>query len=591
MIRIPDQIVQEIRDRVDIVDLVGRYVTLRQAGRNFKGLCPFHSEKTPSFNVHREKQIFHCFGCGAGGDVFGFLIRHENLSFPEAVRTLAGELGIAISEGGEGEVGVGERLHRFNVAAQQFFVSSLAAPVGEAARAYLAERGVTSEWVARFGIGFAPGGWDALRREFLRQKFAEGDAVRAGLLAERDSGGSYDRLRERITFPIQDVRGRIIGFGGRALRGDQEPKYLNTPETPLFRKRETFYGYPHALEAIRRAERAVVVEGYFDCIALAQADLPEVLATCGTALTEEHAAQLRRRTRNVVLFFDGDEAGRRAMLRALEVLLPQGLRVRAAELPTGEDPDSLLRGQGAAALRAVVEKAVPAIELVIRQAVATGVQTPWEKADAVAVVVPLLARVPDAVERFEFTRCLALLAGVELRYVEEAVRRGGRGSAEPGPVSVAGSPPQRGVAERHLRELARTLLECPSAAEEISAAEILELACDSPWRAVLEVLFSARPEEIVSIARIAERLPEEARALLLEIAAAEAEPVDRAAAARVVADILHWLRRQRERVARRALTQRLRDGQEAQREDVFAAKVRQLDERRARFTQRGREAL
>ena len=323
--RIPEETIQAVRDRTDLVDLIGRHVTLKKRGASHWGLCPFHDEKTPSFHVRPDRGFYHCFGCGESGNAFDFLIRHDNLTFPEAVRALAGQLGIEVPETGGGEPGLVERLVAATKLAQDLYREALASPAGAAARRYLAERGLDAEATERFGIGLAPDRWDAVTGALARARIPAELGVRAGLLKERESGGHYDLLRNRVTFPIQDARGRVLGFGGRALGAEQQPKYLNSPETPVFHKREALYGLPFALEPIRRADRVVVVEGYFDCIALNRAGLPEAMATCGTALGDEHARALLRRTRNVVLLFDGDEAGQRAALRALEVLLPRGL--------------------------------------------------------------------------------------------------------------------------------------------------------------------------------------------------------------------------------------------------------------------------
>jgi DNA primase len=401
--RIPEETIQAIRDRVDVVDLIGRYVTLKKAGRSFKGLCPFHQEKTASFTVNPERGIFHCFGCGESGNAIAFLMRHENLTFTEAARVLAAECGIEIPLTGGGEPGVAERILKANGVAQKLYREALMASWGEPARAYLERRGLGRELAERFGVGFAPDRWDAVTNALARQRIPASVGEKAGLLKERERGGHYDLLRGRITFPIQDVRGRVIGFGGRALRSEQEPKYLNTLESPVFRKRESFYGFPFALEPIRRSDRAVVVEGYFDLIALHRAGIEESVATCGTALTEGHARNLRRRTRNLVLLFDGDEAGQRAVLRALEMVLPQGLRVRAAALPSGEDPDDFMTRNGSEALRDLIDSAPPALDLTIQRALAGGCETPWEKADVVAAVAPLLVALPDPVERGEYT--------------------------------------------------------------------------------------------------------------------------------------------------------------------------------------------
>jgi DNA primase len=506
--RIPEETLQAIRDRVDLIDLIGRHVHLKKSGRNFTGLCPFHQEKTPSFNVNVERQIYHCFGCGEGGNAITFLMRHENLTFPEATRALARELGIEIPEpAAAGEVGLSERLRATNQLAQQLYQQALAAPQAEEARAYLARRGLGAEEIEQFGIGFAPASGRALLGQLEREKVPAELGQKAGLLGSRDDR-FFDMLRGRITFPIQDARGQVLGFGGRALSDDQKPKYLNTPESPIYRKREVFYGLHFALSAMRRAERAVVVEGYFDRIAMHRAGIEEAVATCGTALTAEHARALRRRTRRVVLVFDGDEAGQRAIESSLQVLLPEGLRVEAVLLPSSQDPDDLLLAEGAEGLRARVDAARPALELVIQRAVGRGCATPWEKADAVAAVAPLLALVPDAVERSESIRRLALAVDADPAAVEQAAMRaarGGEGEAR----EILPEPPRR--YDRRVRwatDLVAAVVAEPSLAGAEPHDGLCALVPDSPARRALELT-----------------LAEAARAGVVDVAALEADGV------------------------------------------------------------------
>jgi len=571
---IAEETIQHIRDRVDIVGLIGRFVSLKKAGASYKGLCPFHNEKTPSFNVRPDRGSFYCFGCQKGGNAITFLMEMENLTFPEAVRALGSEVGVEIAESKSGERGLSERMLAANDAAQSCYREALKAP-GNPGSAYLAERGIDADVIDRFGLGFVPDRWDGVVKALRAKRIPEADGAKAGLLSERSSGGYYDRLRGRVTFPIQDVRGRVIGFGGRAVASDQEPKYLNTPESPVFRKREAFYGFPAALEAIRRAGRAVVVEGYFDLIALHRAGIAECVATCGTALTEEHARNLRRRTREVVLLFDGDEAGQRAIERSLELLLPQGLRARAVALPAGDDPDSFLARDGSEALQALVGAAPPALEIVIRRAVAKGCATPWEKADAVAAVAPLIALVPSAVERGEYCAQIALAVGSETRHVEAAVRRAQRGEDARDAVPV--EPRRRGPEERNVRQLVRSLLDHPQHAQRIPLDELAALVTDRTLadlvRAVVE---AARGDEGVDIERVAERLEGEARNLLRALAAADA--LDEETASRTIDDTVRWLRRRRRKEADRALTEKLRDPDSDQ-QALLAAKVSQNDER------------
>ena len=556
MARIPDEIIQQIRDRVDLVDLVGRFVTLKKAGRSYTGLCPFHGEKTPSFNVNPDRQAFYCFGCQEGGNAITFLMKIENLSFPEAARALAAERGIEIPETDSGERGLAERLYEANETAQTAYRAALAAP-GNPALAYLAKRGIDAATIERFGIGFAPDRWDFVAQRLHERGIAAELAERAGILAARPSGGHYDRLRGRVTFPIRDTRGRILGFGGRALAPDQEPKYLNTPESPVYRKREGFYGFPMALDPIRRGERAVVVEGYFDLIALHRAGVEAVLATCGTALSAEHARDLRRRTKQVVLLFDGDEAGQRAITRALEVLLPEGLRVRAAVLPAGEDPDSFLRGKGAEALRGLVDRAAPALDRVIERALAQGCATPAQKADAVAAVAPLLALIPAPVERAGFEQQLALSVGVEARHVEAAVRAVQRGQDPRDAVPIAAR--RREPEERYIEQLIRCLLEHPALAARVPSAEIETLIAAGPLRELLETLVAAGGQGPRSdLEALCERLEPPARSRLRSLAATDDAPSE-ATAARTVDDTLAVLRKRSLRTQRQALKNRLRE--------------------------------
>jgi DNA primase len=526
--RIPDDVVDQIRERVDLIDLVGRFVSLKRSGRSYKGLCPFHDEKTPSFSVNPDRQAFYCFGCHEGGSAISFLMKIENLTFPEAARTLARECGIEIPETGGGDHGQSERLRAANELAHSHYRAALSAD-GNPAEAYLASRGLDAATIARFEIGYAPNRWDFIARALSERGMPAAIGEMAGLLVRRDSGGHYDRLRGRVIFPIRDVRGRVVGFGGRALQSDQEPKYLNTPESPVFRKRESFYGFPQALEPIRRTGRAVVVEGYFDLIALHRAGVEGVVATCGTALTPDHARGLRRRTQQVVLLFDGDAAGQRAMERALEVLLPENLRVRAAVLPAGDDPDSFLAREGAQALCRIVAKAPSALDAVIDRAVAGGCATPWEKADAIASVARLLALVPGAVERSEYCSRLALMTRTEAR--PEA---------------------------RILTELARSLVEHPQLAAGLGLDEFRALAAACPATEVVAALIAAADGRRVDLDAIAEQLDPEARSLLQSLATAD-DIREEAAARKTVEDTLRRLRRDRTRHESREITRRMRE--------------------------------
>ena len=592
MSRIPESTIHEIRNRADIVGLVSRYVDLKQAGRNWKGLCPFHDEKTPSFNVNPDRQIFHCFGCQEGGDVLGFLMKHEGLTFPEATRQLAGELGIEIPEERDArDAGLTERIFEANELAQALYREALREPEGKAARAYLVSRGFDGDAADAFGIGFAPARWDAVAERLRRARIPGDVGAQAGLLAERKSGkGHYDRLRGRLTFPIQDVRGRVIGFGGRALEADQEPKYLNTPESPVFHKRQALYGYPQALESIRRSGRVILCEGYFDRIAFARAGMGEALATCGTALTPDHGTQLRRRTRDVVLIFDGDEAGQQATEKALAVLLPHGLRVRAARIPGGADPDDFLAAEGADALRALVDEAPDALELAIRNALRQGVASPDQKADVVAHIAPLISRVSDAVSRDEYTRRLALAIDASSAAVASVVRDAVRGSGEAPQVDSVRLGVQRDrrdhPEERQLRALARLCLQRPDLIGDETALTLDEILPIGAWKSIILQLIEAAGEGVrVDAFAIQERLDEEAAMRLREIAVDETPLDAEEAADQILDDLVQWFERRRLDARQRELNRRMRDPN-ADQDALLAEKQAQLQERRARIRAR-----
>ena len=567
MSRIPETAIHEIRNRADIVGLVARYVELKQAGRNWKGLCPFHNEKTPSFNVNPDRQIFHCFGCQEGGDVIAFLMKHDGLSFPEAARSLAGDLGIEIpEERGSPDVGLTARIFEANSIAQDLYRGALTESQGELARDYLRSRGFDATTADEFEMGFAPARWDAVT-ERLRQRRVSGDlGVKAGLLAERKSGsGHYDRLRGRLTFPIKDVRGRLIGFGGRALEADQEPKYLNTPESPVFQKRTSFYGYPDALESIRRAGRVILCEGYFDRIAFARAGLGEALATCGTALTPEHGGQLRRRAREIVLVFDGDNAGQQATEKALAILLPHGLRVRAALIPGGQDPDDYLNKEGAEGLRKLVDEAPDALELSIRNAVRQGISTPDAKADAVAHVAPLLALVSDAVSRDEYTRRLALAVGASIPAVTSVVRDAARGSTGVATPEVDGA--TLGLVrdrkdlpeERQLRMLARLCLQRPEIVSDEMALKLHDVLPAGAWKSIILQIIEAAADGRVDALEFESLLDEEARLRLREIAMDETPLDGDRSADQVFDDLIGWFDLRKLAAREKDLKRRLSD--------------------------------
>src|SRR5437870_5619245 len=425
----------EIRAAVDIVDLVSRFVNLKKAGQNWKGLCPFHMEKTPSFMVNPRKGIFHCFGCGVGGDAFGFLMRQDKLSFPEAVRALAKQAGVALPEdrGGDGGERGREELFRAMTLAWHFYVDQLSKAAGERARQYLDQRGIDSEVARRFGLGLAPEGWDALASFMKSEKVTEDVLVAAGLAISREGGtGVYDRFRGRLLFAIRDLQGRVVAFGGRAF-GDEQPKYLNSPETPLYTKGNLLYAADLARPAIQAKNRALLVEGYVDCLMAHQHGFTETVAALGTAFTPAQLGLLKRYCDEAVLFFDADAAGRKAAERAEELLEPTGssmawavnrtgaiessgaLRLRVALLPVGHDPDTFLRERGAAAFEERIAAARSLLAYALDRVIADpdGATGPRARTNAFARAALMLAKVADAQEAALLSREAAQKLGVD----------------------------------------------------------------------------------------------------------------------------------------------------------------------------------
>lgn len=347
--RYDDEIVERVQSLNDIIEVISGYIPLKRAGRNFKALCPFHPEKTPSFMVSADKQIFHCFGCGTGGDVFSFLMKYENLTFPEALKQLAGRVHVALPEPlkGQGSDSISGRLYDVYEEAARYYRRNLEdRELGRPARDYLEGRGFDPAGLGEFGIGFALPDWRGLLEHLVRKGFKEDFLVRAGLVLKSPQGGFYDLLRARVIFPIRNVQTKVVAFGGRAL-GPGEPKYINSPESEIFRKRREFYGLHIAKRAVSPdVPRMYVVEGYLDQIRMYLAGYRNTVATLGTALTEEHVRILKRYVGEAVLIYDGDRAGETASLRGLEVFLREGLLVRLCSLPAGTDPDAMLKVGG-----------------------------------------------------------------------------------------------------------------------------------------------------------------------------------------------------------------------------------------------------
>lgn len=430
-----ERVIADIRSAADIVDVIGEHTTLKKAGNSWKGLCPFHREKTPSFTVNRDRGLFYCFGCGAGGDLFGFVRQIERVEFREAAEILARKYGIEIPkrtrrDGSDRS----EKLREAIGGAHRLYIEALAKAPNRAL-AYLESRGVSEETAHELGMGFAPEGWDFLARS-LSGSFTPDILIEAGLLQPGAEGKRpYDRLRDRLVFPIRDERGHVVGFGGRSLSGE-EPKYLNSPETPVFSKNRLLYGLPAAREAIRRDERAVLVEGYFDHLALWLSGRRDAVASMGTAFGRGQAEKLRRLSSRAVLCYDGDSAGRNATRRAIPILLAEGIEVRVARMPAGLDPFDLYRESGPEALRRKIDEAPAFVDWLLEDLEPPEALTPEERGEKLNAILAILDSVPDRVLRYEYVRRVSERAGIPA----DVLWKGGRAR----PASPSREDPDRG---------------------------------------------------------------------------------------------------------------------------------------------------
>src|SRR5271163_138210 len=418
-----------VKQQADIVRVVGEYVRLKKTGKDFSGLCPFHQEKTPSFTVSPLKQIFYCFGCGKGGDVFNFVMDMEKSAFPEAVRTVAEKCGIAIPRPRERSPEERQEnqqraaLVEMHREAQTFFTKQISGTLeGKAARAYLEDRGLDNKAIDRFGIGYAPSDGDALFR-MLKQKYPEKLLVESGLISRGEQGGRlFDRFRRRIMFPIANDSGKIVAFGGRAL-GDDQPKYMNSPETLIYSKSNVLYHMDRAKEALRQSDFAVLVEGYMDAIAVARAGIGNVVASCGTSLAEPQTKLLSRFTRRIVVNYDPDTAGQAATERSLVLLLEKEFDVRVLALPGGADPDKFIKEQGVEAYKKLLTQAPPYLDYLIGRARLMDRTTAAGKVAALNFLMPYVQRLPNRLLRSEWATRIASELRVDEPVFREALRR------------------------------------------------------------------------------------------------------------------------------------------------------------------------
>jgi DNA primase len=476
---IPEHKIEEVLARVDLVALVSRHVELKKSGRSYKGRCPFHQEKSPSFYVTPEMRRFKCFGCQAGGDAISFVQRLFGKSFMDAVKDLAREAGVDLEAAVDPSARERQQLKEATDVAQEHFRKLLWSPEGQSARAYLSTRGLSDDTIREFGLGFAPPEWESLSKELLARGVLE-FGFKAGLVLKRQKGdGYFDMFRARLIIPIRSPEGRTIAFGGRQLGEDDGPKYLNSRESRLYNKSETLYGLDRARDDIRRTKTAVLVEGYFDCIGLHQAGQRNAVALCSTALTAGHLALLERmEAKTLVLLLDGDEAGRKAVERLAPALLAGGTPTRVATLPEGEDPDTFARREGQAGVQSLLDKAEPLSRHLMQTLLPEGPKATFEgKMAALARLKPVTAALPVGLHRSAFLSALGQHLGLAAQELEielrgkqpEPVRPVPKNPGMPGPQSSPGRVGAKTPADRPAKNVERP----PDALEAFYAAMLL----------------------------------------------------------------------------------------------------------------------
>lgn len=528
----PDSFLQELADRNEITDVVSGYVRLtKRSGSNQFGLCPFHSERTPSFSVSPDKQIFHCFGCGKGGSVIGFIMEIENLSYPDAVYFLANRAGLAVPEDRPDETRrVRERMLELNRAAAKFFYSQLMASSGMVAQNYVNQRGISAAMVKSFGLGFAPDSWDSLRSAMLAQGFSESELFSAGLIKHGKKGGYYDTFRNRLMFPVIDVRGSVIGFSGRIL-GDGEPKYLNSPETLVFNKSRNLF----ALNLAKKSKSGYIIltEGNIDVVALHQAGFDSAVASLGTSLTAEQARLMSRYTGQVVIAYDNDDAGKKASQRAIGLLEKLDLTVRVLRMQDAKDPDEYIKLKGAGAFRSLLEHSENHIEYRLQTVEGNyDLSGDESKVEYLKAAADMLSQLASPVEREVYAMRVAEKAGVSSAVVEaeisrirrrrtaQAKKKQEKSATRP---SAAAQPAVKGIKYDNVRSAAaeegiiRLLYLDPQLFSTIPPPSSEDFSSDALGRIYGKLLEWAREGRAVSIAALGESLSQEELAHLTGI--------------------------------------------------------------------------
>jgi DNA primase len=476
-----DSTLEEIKNRIDVVDLISEYVHLKQAGQNWKGLCPFHSEKTPSFTVSPSKQIYHCFGCGSGGDIFSFLVKYENVSFPEAVSILAKKAGVMLKDSRKDAATAGEKeiLLNMHKDAVSCFQQHLAK--NQKATAYLAKRGIDAKAQKLFSLGYAPKTWNTLLN-YLAGKGYKAEMIKKSGLVTQGAKGVYDTFRDRVMFPIHDLKGDVIAFGGRAIDGD-EPKYLNSPETIIFNKRRVLYGLNQAKDSIKRTGFALFMEGYLDVITAHMHGFTNSVAPLGTAFTQEHGKLIKRFVEDVVLVFDSDEAGRKAAKNAANILLEAGLNVKILSCPENEDPDSFLRKNGGEAFEDLLQKPLTIIDFYMLQK--------GDKRFIAREAIETISKIPDKILQGYYVKMLSEKLRINEFFIIEELKKLKKTGSEDYTISSKTPGKAKPLDEIYIIKL---LLQLPERAEEIFGVISGEDFKDSVTRAVFNKMKEGAPD-------------------------------------------------------------------------------------------------
>jgi len=535
-----DGLVNEIKRRLSIIDLVESYTSVKKTGRGYVGLCPFHDDRNPSMHIDEEKGLFHCFSCGAGGDILGFYMRYNNTTFPEALAELAKRANIPIektapkTKGARGAV----TLLKINSIVSKYYQKTLESTRGNQARQYLEKRGIPGEVASEFGLGYAPDGWDNLAKFLTKHKVPLGFAEKVGLLVRRNSGdGYYDRFRGRLMFPIVNVDGKVIGFGGRVIDGEGEPKYINSPESEIYHKRSSFYGLDKSRDHIRRARRAIIVEGYMDFLSVYSSGIKNVVATLGTALTRDHVGVLKRYTDRYVVVFDGDESGIKAAVRSLDVFLEEGLLPNVVILPEGMDPDSFISARGKDELLSLVENAPGLLDFYIDNTVREYRSGTLTLKRSVKEIADVLAKVNDPIAKNGYAKKAAEKLGVRENEVLSLIRFGKGQAAKPGEGAASFTQAS------HEKTLLAALLKFPELSENARGKDIVGDIVNPEVKAVVEEILTNGVHDASALLQIFQGSP--AQTLITEALFSSPGISDRDTAGRMIEACIKKIRRKK----------------------------------------------